>query len=153
MNQVLSQPFGYRPCKHTSVHPEVFTVPIKTQGEIEASICERISQLQCESTGRGPRDIRAHLIGDLIVVRMQSVLTPSEHYLAKSLPSEKSRDLLKQVRTHLIETARHKFEEIVLEVTGVRLLSLHHDISTVTGEEVVLLTLAESPNTRQAKKR
>ena len=101
--------------------------------------------------GRGPRDIRAHLIGDLLVVRLQGVLTAPEQQLVKTLPAEKGRDLLKQVRTHLIETARPVMEAMIQEVTGVKVLSLHHDISTVTGEEVVLFTLAESPDSRQRR--
>jgi uncharacterized protein YbcI len=32
-------------------------------------------------------------------------------------------------------------------------LTLHHDISIATGEEVVLFTLAESPIPRDAKKK
>ena len=103
--------------------------------------------------GRGPKDIHAHLIGDLLVVRLQGVLTAAEQQLVKSLPAEKGRDLLKQVRTQLIETARPVMEAMIQEVTGVKVLSLHHDISTVTGEEVVLFTLAESPDYRQPKKR
>ena len=126
---------------------------MKTQGEIEAAICELISRLEQEYMGRGPRDIHAHLIGDLLVVRLQGVLTAAEQQLVKSLPAEKGRDLLKQVRTHLIETARPVMEAMIQEVTGVKVLSLHHDISTVTGEEVVLFTLAESPDYRQPKKR
>ena len=106
-----------------------------------------------EYMGRGPRDIHAHLIGDLLVVRLQGVLTAAEQQLVKSLPAEKGRNLLKQVRTQLIETARPVLEALVQEVTGVKVLSLHHDISTVTGEEVVLFTLAESPDYRQPKKR
>ena len=126
---------------------------MKTQGEIEAAICEGISRFEQEYMGRGPKDIHAHLIGDLLVVRLQGVLTAAEQQLVKSLPAEKGRDLLKQVRTHLIETARPVMEAMIQEVTGVKVLSLHHDISTVTGEEVVLFTLAESPDCRQPKKR
>ena len=103
--------------------------------------------------GRGPKDIHTHLLGDLLVVRLQGVLTAAEQQLVKSLPAEKGRGLLKQVRTHLIETARPLLEAMVQEVTGVKVLSLHHDISTVTGEEVVLFTLGESPGRREAKKR
>ena len=66
--------------------------------------------------------------------------------------AEKGRDLLKQVRTHLLETARPLMEAMVQDVTGIKVLSLHHDISTVTGEEVVLFTLAESPQFREVKK-
>jgi uncharacterized protein YbcI len=60
--------------------------------------------------------------------------------------------LLKQVRTHLIETAKPLLEGLVRDITGVPLLSLHHDISTVTGEAFVILTLAEPPAHRQAEK-
>ena len=126
---------------------------MKTQGEIEAAICQGIARFQQEYMGRGPKDIHTHLIGDLLVVRLQGVLTAAEQQLVKTLPAEKGRDLLKQVRTQLIETARPVLETLVHEVTGIRALSLHHDISTVTGEEVVLFTLAESPHFREAKKR
>ncbi|MHB8899251.1 MAG: Na-translocating system protein MpsC family protein [Thermoguttaceae bacterium] len=126
---------------------------MRTKGEIEAAICERVSRFEQEYMGRGPNDIHTHLLGDLLVVRLQGVLTAAEQHLAKSLPADKGRDLLKQVRTHLIETARPVLEAMVHEVTGVKVLTLHHDISTVTGEEVVLLTLAESPDFRDAKKK
>jgi uncharacterized protein YbcI len=120
-------------------------VTMKTQGEIEAAICEGVARFEQDYMGRGPKDIHAHLIGNLLVVRLQGVLTAAEQQLVKTLPAEKGRDLLKQVRTHLIETARPLMEAMVQEVTGVKVLSLHHDISTVTGEEVILFTLAESP--------
>lgn len=126
---------------------------MKTQGDIEAAICQGIARFQQEYMGRGPKDIHTHLIGDLLVVRLHGVLTAAEQQLVKTLPAEKGRDLLKQVRTQLIETARPMLEALVHEVTGVQPLSLHHDISTVTGEEVVLVTLAEPPRFREAKKR
>ena len=125
---------------------------MKTQGEMEAAISEGISRFELEFMGRGPKDIRAHLIGNLLVVRLQGVLTAAEQHLVATLPSEKGRDLLKQVRTQLIETSRSVLESLVLEVTGVPVQSLHHDISTITGEEVVLFTLTDAPTYRSAKK-
>ena len=71
---------------------------MKTQGEIEAAICEGIAQFEQEYMGRGPKDIHTHLIGDLLVVRLQGVLTAAEQQLVRTLPAEKGRDLLKQVR-------------------------------------------------------
>jgi uncharacterized protein YbcI len=126
---------------------------MKTQGEIEAAICQGMSRFEQEYMGRGPKDVRAHLIDDLVVVRLQGVLTAAEQHLVKSLPAEKGRDLLKQVRTHLLETARPMMEAMVQEITGIEVLSLHHDISTVTGEEVVLFTLVKPPQVREVKKR
>jgi uncharacterized protein YbcI len=126
---------------------------MRTQGEIEAAVCEAMCRFEQDYMGRGPKDIRTHLLGDLLVVRLQGVLTAAEQQLVKSLPAEKGRDLLKQVRTHLIETARPVLEAMVQEIAGVKVLTLHHDISTVTGEEVVLFALAESPTARDAKKK
>jgi uncharacterized protein YbcI len=124
---------------------------MKTQGEIEAAICEGISRFEQEYMGRGPKDIRAHLMGDLLVVRLQGVLTAAEKQLVGTLAVDKGRDLLKQVRTQLLEGARPVLEAMVQDVTGIKALSMHHDISTVTGEEVVLFTLAESPLFREKK--
>ncbi len=126
---------------------------MKTQGEIEAAIGEGMARFEQEYMGRGPKDIHAHLIGDLVVVRLQGVLTAAEQQLVKSLSTEKGRDLLKEVRTQLIETARPVLEALVEEVTGAKALSLHHDISTVTGEEVVLFTLSGPPLFRETKKK
>jgi uncharacterized protein YbcI len=126
---------------------------MKTQGEIEAAICDGISRFEQEYMGRGPKDIRAHLIGDLLIVRLQGVLTAAEQHLVKTLPVEKGRDLLKQVRTQLVEIARPALEALVQEVTGIKPLSLHHDISTVTGEEIVVFTLDEAPSFREGRKK
>src|SRR5277367_3731937 len=122
--------------------PENF---LKSQGEIEAAICEGITRFEQEYMGRGPKDIHAHLLGDLLVVRLKGVLTAAEQHLVKALPAEKGRDLLKQVRTHLLETARPLMEAMIREVTDIKVISMHHDISTLTGEEVVLFTLATTP--------
>jgi uncharacterized protein YbcI len=122
------------------------TKTAKTQGELEAAICDGISRFEQDYMGRGPKQINTHLINDLLVVRLQNVLTAAEQQLVKTLEHAKGRDLLKQVRTHLIETARPVLEKTVMEITGVHVMSLHHDISTVTGEEVMLFTLVERPS-------
>lgn len=134
-------------------NPPTDGVSMRTQGEIEAAICEGVIRFEQDYMGRGPKDIRTHLLGDLLVVRLQGVLTAAEQHLVKSLSAEKGRDLLKQVRTHLIETARPVMEAMVEDIVGVKVLTLHHDISTGTGEEVVLFTLAEAPILRDAKKK
>ena len=118
---------------------------MNTQGEIEAAICDAMVRFEQEYMGRGPKDIRAYLIGDMIVIRLQGALSAAEQHLVKSLPVEKGRDLLKEVRVQLMETARPLLEAMVEGVTGVKVVSFHHDISTVTGEKVVLFTLASSP--------
>jgi len=126
---------------------------MKTQGEIEAAVAEGMSRFEHEYMGRGPKDIHAHLFRDIVVIRLQGVLTAAEQQLVKTLPTDKGRDLLKQVRTHLIETARPLMEAMIEDITCVKVLSLHHDISTVTGEEIVAFTLAAVPSFREVKQK
>jgi uncharacterized protein YbcI len=123
---------------------------MKTKGEIEAAICNGITRFEQEYRGRGPKSIEAFLINDFVVVRLQGLLSTAEQQLAKC-PSEKGRDLLKEVRTHLIETAKPLLNALVAGITGVPVISLHHDISTVTGEAFFVLTLAEAPCFRQVQ--
>src|SRR4051794_17352948 len=137
----MSHVFGRRPSAPLLINGAA----MRTQGEIEAGICDGVSRFEQEFMGRGPKDIRAHLLGDLLVVRLQGVLTAAERHLVRTLPPEKGRDLLKQVRTQLIEIARPVLVEMVTEATGTPVVSLHHDISTVTGEEGIRLTLARPP--------
>ena len=140
---------------------------MKSQGEIEAAVCDGVSRFQQEFVGRGPRDIRAHLLGGLLVVQLQGVLTPAERQLIAprggggnghgdgngfDQDAGNGRALLKQVRAHMVATGRPRLEEMVEAATGVKLVSVHHDISTVTGEEVLVFSLAESPACRPRKK-
>ena len=144
---------------------------MKSQGEIEAAVCDGISRFQQEFIGRGPKDIHAHLIGTLLVVRLQGVLTPAERQLIA--PRDESADagtgnsngngnghengngrsLLKQVRAHMVSTGRGRLESIVEEAVGVKLVSVHHDISTITGEELLVFSLAEPPACRPKKQK
>ncbi len=103
--------------------------------------------------GRGPEDVHTYLVGDLVIARLQGVLTAAERQLMKALPADKGRDLVKQIRFQLFEAARPIMESIIHEATGVKPLSMHHDVSTVTGEEVLMVTLAESPPFRAKKTR
>ena len=124
---------------------------MRTRGEIEADISEKIVRFEHDYMGRGLKDIRAHLLGDLLVVRLQGVLTAAEQHLVKTLPSDKGKDLLKQVRSHLMEIARPTIGAMVEAVTGVTIVSVFHDICTSTGDEVVLFSLAGPPLFRERK--
>jgi uncharacterized protein YbcI len=132
--------------------PTNLEITLKTRGEIEAAICKGMAHFELEYMGRGPKEIRTHLIEDILIVRLQGVLTAAEQNLVAKLAADKGRDLLKQVRSQLIEIARPKLEELVEDITGVKPISLHHDISTVTGEEFVVFTLPGAPQFRESKK-
>src|SRR5579872_2410274 len=116
-----------------------------TQVESEAVICDGIGRFQEEYLGWKSEQIHVHLIKDLLLVRIHGVLTLAERQLGKSLSPEKGRDLIKQARKQLLELARPMLESLVHEAAGVKVVSMHHDISTVTGEEVVIFSLAAAP--------
>ncbi|MCY2994078.1 MAG: DUF2294 domain-containing protein [Planctomycetota bacterium] len=102
-------------------------------------------RFQEEYLGWMSEQIQVHFLKDILVVRIRGVLTLAERQLSKSLSPEKGRDLIKQTREQLLELARPMLESLVHEVVGLKVRSMHHDISTVTGEEVVIFSLAETP--------
>lgn len=129
--------------------------PTRSQGEIEAAVCDVISRFQQEYMGRGPRDIHTHLIDNKLFVHLQGVLTAAEQRLMESHSNGNGRgaELLKQLRSHLVLTGRPMLEKLVHDVTGTQPVSVHHDISTATGEEVIVFTLAAVPSVRDRKRR
>ncbi len=116
-----------------------------TKAEGEAAISEGVMRFQAEYMGWKSERIRAHFIKDLLVVRVTGTLTQAERQLGKSVVPAKGRDLIKDVRKQLLELARPMLESMIHEVSGVKAISMHHDISTVTGEEVILFSLAAEP--------
>ncbi len=116
-----------------------------TQTESEAAICDGIIRFQEEYLGWRSDQVQIHFIKDLLVVRIRSVLTLAERQLGKTASPEKGRDLIKQTRKQLLELARPMLESLVYEAVGVKVRSMHHDISTVTGEEVIVFSFGEIP--------
>ena len=116
----------------------------KSKGQLEAEISEALIKFEKEYMGRGPEQTKTHIIGDMVVVRLQRVLTPAEEQLARGADQAEGRRLIKRVRIELLEKARPLLERIIMDLTGKKVISLHTDISTITGERVVIFTL-ESP--------
>ena len=85
----------------------------KTKGQVEAEISEALIKFEKEYMGRGPDETKTYIIDDLIVIRLQRVLTSAEQQLAKSDGDVKGRSLIKQVRTELLEKARPLLEAMV----------------------------------------
>ncbi len=115
-----------------------------SKGQVEADISEALIKFEKEYMGRGPEETKTYIIDDIIVIRLKRVLTPAEQQLAGTSDETTGRTLIKQVRTELLEKARPLLEQIIKGITGKRVKSLHTDISTITGERVIILTL-ESP--------
>ena len=122
-----------------AVHTEMKIM--RTKGQIEAEISEAIIKFEREYMGRGPEETRTHVLDDLVLVRLSGVLTPAEKKLAEADPEGKGRILIKQLRIELLEKGRALLDAIVRDITGRQVTSLHTDISTVTGERIIIFVL------------
>jgi uncharacterized protein YbcI len=114
----------------------------KTRGQLEAEISDALVRFELDYMGRGPEEARTYLIDDLVVVRLRGVLTPAERQLGGPDGNPQGRELVKQVRRELIEKARPLLEAIIADITGQAVRSVHTDISTVTGERIIVFSLA-----------
>lgn len=113
-------------------------VPTKSKGEIEAEISQAIVQFEIDYMGRGPKEARTHIIDDLVVVRLKGVLTPAEEQLSKSTEGG---ELVKKMRSTLVEKAKPLLYQVVNDITGTKVVDLHTDISTASGERVFVFSL------------
>jgi uncharacterized protein YbcI len=118
------------------------------RGEAEAEISQAIVKFEREYMGRGPEDAKVFIFEDIVFVRLRGVLTPAERQLAKAEDSTSGRKLIKEVRQELLEKARPLLETIVSEVIGCKVKSLHTDISTMSGERIIVFTLERKPEFR-----
>ena len=116
-----------------------------TKGQIEAQIGEAIIKFEKEYMGRGPQETKAYIIKDMVLVRLKGVLTPAEEQLTKSAEGA---ELIKKTRMQLLEGARVLLENMVSKITGCQIKSLHTDISTKTGERVIIFTLEQNLENR-----
>ena len=116
----------------------------KTRGQLEAEISDALVRFELDYMGRGPEEARTYLIDDLVVVRLRGVLTPAERQLGGADGTAQGRELVKQVRRELIEKARPLLEAIIADITGQSVRSVHTDISTMTGERIIVFSLSGS---------
>jgi uncharacterized protein YbcI len=105
---------------------------------METSIRNAIIKFEQEFLGRGPDDVRACIVRDLVVVRLKGVLTPAERQLAKTAEGV---DMVKRLRQNLIAQGRDKLCEQVSEITGARILGVFTDIDVQLGERVFVFTM------------
>jgi uncharacterized protein YbcI len=110
----------------------------ESRREVEAHFSQAIVQFEKDYLGRGPLEVQTWFLEDMILVRLHRVLTPAEQKLAKTVEGQ---HLVKETRRRLFESARPLLEAIVLDVTGCNLVSMHTDISTKTGERVIVMTV------------
>ena len=110
---------------------------VVTKGQLEAKLSEAVSKFEMEYMGRGPKLIRSYIINDMILIRLTGVLSPSEQKLTDNLLGI---ELLKKVRSSLFEGGRGYLETLITDIIDVAIISTHSDISTKTGEKIIVIT-------------
>jgi uncharacterized protein YbcI len=113
----------------------------RTIGQVEAEIAASLIQFEKDFLGRGPKETKAYIIEDMILIRLKGVLTPAEQQLAKNAEGT---ELIKRLRSNLLEQARELLSGTIEKITGLGVTSLYTDISTKTGERIILFTLVEN---------
>ena len=111
---------------------------IKTRGESEAELSQAFIKFEKEYLGRGPLDAHTFFIQDMILIRLRGVITPAERKLSET---REGQNLVKETRRQLFESSRSLIEEIVKQAIGCQLISLHTDMSSKTGERIIVLTV------------
>lgn len=112
---------------------------------MEAEISDAITRFEKEYMGRGPLETRTFLVEDMVVVRLRGVLTPAEQQLVNGTNADRGRQLVKQMRCELIESARTLLEAVVKGITRRTVVSLHTDVSTTKSERVIIFVLDGKP--------
>lgn len=112
-----------------------------TKGQVEAKISEEVSKFEIEYMGRGPKQVRTVIIQDLIVIRLKGFLSQSEQKLSEN---SQGIELVKKVRSTLFENAREHLESLIKEIIDVNIVSTHSDVSTKTGEKIIVITAEEN---------
>ena len=110
----------------------------KTRGEAEAELSQAFIKFEKEYLGRGPLDAHTFFIQDMILVRLRGIITLAERKLAES---REGQNLVKEMRRQLFESSRPLIEEMVTQIIGCQLVSLHTDMSVKTGERIIVLTI------------
>ncbi|MEC4679818.1 MAG: DUF2294 domain-containing protein, partial [Nitrospirota bacterium] len=109
-----------------------------TKSEVETFIRNAIIKFEQEFMGRGPTDVKAFILRDMVLVRLKGVLTPAERQLAKNVEGV---DMVKRMRQNLIAQGREKLCSQIAAITGTEVTGLFTDIETQIGERVMVFTL------------
>jgi uncharacterized protein YbcI len=109
-----------------------------TKGQLEAQISNELSKFEKEYMGRGPKEIKTKIIQNHILIIIDGFLSQSEQKLAEN---EQGKKLVKDLRLALFDSSREQLISLIQELIGIRIISVHSDVSTKTGEKVVVLTI------------
>lgn len=114
---------------------------MKTKGELEDQISRALTQWEKEYLGRGPLSVKTDILRNMVIVQLRGILTPAEKVLCETKEGMLS---IKRIRADLIESGSEHLKQMIYTLTGKQVTSMHTDISTKTGERMIVFLLQES---------
>jgi uncharacterized protein YbcI len=112
-----------------------------SKGEMEDQISRALTQWEKEYLGRGSVAVKTDIVRNIILIQLKGILTPAEKNLASTKDGLLS---IKRIRADLIESGSDQLKKMISEITGKDVISMHTDISTRTGERVIVFLLNEN---------
>lgn len=113
----------------------------KSKGSIEAEISKALTKWEKDFLGRGSVSVKTDILRDMIIVSLQGILTPAEYALCESKEGMLS---VKQIRSSLVESGVDELKEMIFQITEEQVKSFHTDLSTQTGERIMVFKLFQN---------
>jgi uncharacterized protein YbcI len=111
----------------------------KSKGTFEAEISKALTHWEKDYLGRGSISVKSDILRDMVVVTLHRILTPAEYSLCRDKEGLLS---VKKNRNSWVESGQKDLKEIILTITNQEVVSFHTDISTNTGERVMIFKLS-----------
>ncbi|MBU9723612.1 MULTISPECIES: DUF2294 domain-containing protein [Bacillaceae] len=112
----------------------------RTKGSIEAEISKALTQWEKDYLGRGSVSVKTDILRDMIIVTLQGVLTPAEYALCQT---KEGKSTVKKTRCDLVETDVSNLNKLIHSITGYKVKCFHTDLSTSTGERIIVFRLSD----------
>jgi len=111
----------------------------RSKGTLEAEISKALTHWEKNYLGRGSVSVKSDILRDMVIVALRGILTPAEYSLCK----DKERLLsVKKNRNSLVESGLKELKEIMFTITDQEVVSFYTDISTHTGERIMIFKLS-----------
>ncbi len=103
------------------------------KGQMEDEITKAMILWEKEYMGRGPTEARTDIIRNMVIVTLKGILSQAEKHLATN---KEGMILIKKLREQLVYQRRSELDDIIYRITQTKVLSIHSDLSTKTGERI-----------------
>ncbi|MCP8615812.1 DUF2294 domain-containing protein [Salirhabdus salicampi] len=110
----------------------------KTIGTVEAEIGKALTHWEKDFLGRGSVSVKTDILRDMIIVSLRGILTPAEYSVCNSIEGTLS---IKRNRADLVESGTSQLYEIISNIAEENIKSFYTDLSTVTGERIMVFKM------------